>query len=235
MGLSAWRSWKSHGKNEEFLPACSRKPTFDCTTARTTAKWRAPAERPMYGDRRLSPRPANRCVQLNGCCTLETAGPVVPGLVSATGRSESFASPQNRHSLSHTDPVVGNCTRPRDREPYHYAPIARSNSGFAQALLSLWHDRLLKLQFRTTSDRGCRLCNGAARELTLVFAIPRPVTTLIRDVQPHEFPRVSHRSVNDDRRSDIFTSQTMTSLFWSTRAERLLRVYGAIKIPLFAK
>lgn len=42
------------------------------------------------------------------------------------------------------------------------------------------------------------------------------MTILIRDVQPHEFPKVSHLSVNVDQRSDTFPSQTVTSLFWST-------------------
>lgn len=86
--------------------------------------------------------------------------------------------------------------------------------------LSLRHDCLLKLGVRTTRDRGCRRYNGAGQELTRVFATPRPVTTLIRNVQPHEFSTVSPFIAGARRRSDIFTSQTVTTLIWSTAAGR---------------
>ncbi|QTO20722.1 hypothetical protein [Burkholderia seminalis] len=76
-------------------------------------------------------------------------------------------------------------------EPYHDTTIARSNLGSAEPVTAT---------------------AGAIGELTLVFARSRPVTTLIRNAQPHEFPSVSHLLVNVNRRSDNFASRTVTSL-----------------------
>jgi hypothetical protein len=52
-------------------------------------------------------------------------------------------------------------------------------------------------------------------------ATPCPVTALMRDGQSIEFTRVSHHSGDYDWRSDIFTSQTVTALFRSTRITAL--------------
>lgn len=82
--------------------------------------------------------------------------------------------------------------------------------------LSLRHDYPFKLGFRGTRDRGCWRCEGVPGELTLVFATPGPVTTLLRDTQVHEFGTVFRFPVDADRRSDTFTSQTVTTLFCST-------------------
>lgn len=76
-------------------------------------------------------------------------------------------------------------------------------------------DCLLKLGFRKTRDRGCRRYNGVGWELTMVFATPWTVTTLIRNVRPHEVATISAFIVGARRRSDIFTSQTVTTLIWS--------------------
>jgi hypothetical protein len=50
------------------------------------------------------------------------------------------------------------------------------------------------------------------------------VTTLLRDTQANEFAAVFRFPVDADRRSDIFTSQTVTTLLWSTS--------GGIESPL---
>lgn len=96
--------------------------------------------------------------------------------------------------------------------------------------LSLRHDYPFKLGFRGTRDRGCWRCEGVPGELTLVFATPGPVTTLLRDTQVHEFGTVFRFPVDADRRSDTFTSQTVTTLFCSTLREddetRLRRLHA---------
>ncbi|WP_321884127.1 hypothetical protein [Burkholderia cepacia] len=87
--------------------------------------------------------------------------------------------------------------------------------------LSLRHDYPFKLGFRGTRDRDCRRCEGVPGELTPVFATPGPVTTLLRDTQVHEFGTVFRFPVDADRRSDTFTSQTVTTLFCSTIGDTL--------------
>lgn len=63
-------------------------------------------------------------------------------------------------------------------------------------------------------------CNSASRELTPGSARPWSVTILIRNVRPHEFTTVSPLIAGPRRRSDIFTSQTVTTLLRSTAAWR---------------
>ncbi|CAI8920606.1 hypothetical protein EMIT0158MI4_20636 [Burkholderia ambifaria] len=48
------------------------------------------------------------------------------------------------------------------------------------------------------------------------FATARSVTTLMRDAQCHEFTSVLLLTTGAGRRSDIFTSQTVTTLIWAT-------------------
>ncbi len=127
---------------------------------------------------------------------------VAPPLVriAASCRKAPFARLKNGHPVS----LAAVCRHRRRTRP-------RDNPS-----LSRRHDCPRKLGCRTTRDRDRR----RLRELTPVFATPRPVTILIRDVQPHEFPSVLHFPVDVERRSDNFPSQTVTSLFWSTAVGR---------------
>ncbi|WP_157379464.1 hypothetical protein [Burkholderia ubonensis] len=104
------------------------------------------------------------------------------------------------------------------------ADVAEQHCQRDKPALSRRHDYPFKLGFRGTCDRDARRGDGAAGELTPVFATPGPVTTLLRDTQAYEFAKILRFPADAARRSDTFTSQTVTILFLSTPFVRRLIV-----------
>lgn len=114
---------------------------------------------------------------------------------AGSGREAPFVRPRNGHSMLRGV----------------FAAIAERHDNEI-SLLIRWHDHPFKLGFRATRDCHCRRCKCVPGELTPVFAPPGPVTTLLRDTQAYEFAKVFCFPVDADRRSDIFTSQTVNDM-----------------------